>query len=126
LQKTVVREGEKQTLLRRNKRKNSCYLFLERLLTAWSVSSWEFSGLLDGQAFNSVSCGVYYRDLKISRKRGKKATNKQMVLCGNFCLLFYDALIYQHYRASVRNECYTSLNCYILVRPVVLCYIGNK
>ena len=49
-----------------------------------------------------------------------------VVFCGNFCVLFYDTAIYQHHIASVRNQCNMSLNCYILVRSVVLCYIGHK
>jgi hypothetical protein len=61
LQKSVAQEGEKQTLLLQIKSKNYPYLFLQRLLTAWS-RSWEVSRLLDGQAVNSVSYGVYCQE----------------------------------------------------------------
>ena len=49
-----------------------------------------------------------------------------VVLCGNCCVLFYDTAFWKQHTSSVRNQCNMSLNCYILVRSIVLCYIGHK
>ena len=53
--------------------------------------------------------------IKQRQKARKTGTVKQkylvlVVFCGNFCVLFYGTVIYQHYTASVRNECYMSFN----------------
>jgi hypothetical protein len=61
--------GRQKKGLLRNKSKNDPYLHLQRLLTAWSSTFWEVSRLLDGQAVNSLSCGVYCQDLTISRMK---------------------------------------------------------
>jgi uncharacterized ion transporter superfamily protein YfcC len=68
---------------------------------------------------------------KVKTENKKNGTVKQkylvlVVFCGNFCVLLYDTVIYQHYTAPFRNECNVSVNFFILVHPVVLCFLGHK
>jgi hypothetical protein len=65
----LLRRSAKKKWLLRNKSKNDPYLYLQRLLTAWSSTFWEVSRLLDGPAVNSLFCGVYCMDLTISRTK---------------------------------------------------------